>query len=116
MEYINQKFDAVVGDVTIISWRHKHAEFTQPYTDSGLVMVVPVQSEGCDKAWLFMKPFTKSMWVFIVLVNVYNGFVVWFVERNHCPELKGSIVNQIGTLIWLAFSTLFSLQGKSSVT
>ncbi|KAH7512618.1 hypothetical protein FEM48_Zijuj12G0110000 [Ziziphus jujuba var. spinosa] len=58
---------------------------------------------------IHLKPFTTSMWVFIVLVNVYNGFVVWFIERNHCPELKGSMISQIGTLIWLAFSTLFSL-------
>ncbi|KAH7512619.1 hypothetical protein FEM48_Zijuj12G0110100 [Ziziphus jujuba var. spinosa] len=49
---------------------------------------------------IHLKPFTTSMWVFIVLVNVYNGFVVWFIERNHCPELKGSMINQIGTLIW----------------
>ncbi|KAM2898448.1 hypothetical protein COP2_007982 [Malus domestica] len=35
---------------------------------------------------------------------------IWLIERNHCPELKGSIQNQIG--IWLAFNPLFSLNGK----
>lgn len=112
-----QNFDAVVGDVAILARRHKHAEFTQPYTESELVMVmvVPVRQEARNRAWMFMKPFTKSMWAFIVIVNVYNGFVVWFIERNHCPELKGSILNQVGILIWLAFSTLFSLHGKMMV-
>ncbi|XP_048321136.1 glutamate receptor 2.7 [Ziziphus jujuba] len=112
VEQIHLKnFDAVVGDVAILAKRQKHAEFTQAYTEPGLMMVVPVRQETRNRAWLFMKPFTTSMWVFIVLVNVYNGFVVWFIERNHCPELKGSMINQIGTLIWLAFSTLFSLHG-----
>ncbi|CAN6690969.1 unnamed protein product [Malus baccata var. baccata] len=105
------KFDAVVGDVAIVSQRYEHAEFTHPYTESGLIMIVPVRSKTCNKAWLFMKPFTKAMWALIGAINVYNGFVVWLIERNYCPELKGSVLNQIGSLIWLSFTTLFSLQG-----
>ncbi|KAF3442448.1 hypothetical protein FNV43_RR16364 [Rhamnella rubrinervis] len=106
-----KKFDAIIGDVAMVARRYKHAEFTHPYTESGLTMVVSVQPETRNKAFLFMKPFTLSMWVIIALVNLYNGFVVWFIERNHCPEVKGSVVNQIGILLWLAFSTLFSLHG-----
>ncbi|KAF3442449.1 hypothetical protein FNV43_RR16365 [Rhamnella rubrinervis] len=106
-----KKYDAIVGDVAIVARRYRHAEFTLPYIESALTMVVTVQPETRNRAWLFMKPFTKSMWVLIALVNVYNGFVVWFIERNHCPELKGSVLNQIGILLWLAFSTLFSLHG-----
>ncbi|KAM1583129.1 hypothetical protein ACFX10_030778 [Malus domestica] len=105
------KFDAVVGDVSIVSHGYKHAEFTHPYTESGLIMIVPVRSKTCSKAWLFMRPFTKAMWALIGAINVYNGFVVWLIERNYCPELKGSVLNQIGSLIWLSFTTLFSLHG-----
>ncbi|PQP93852.1 glutamate receptor 2.8 [Prunus yedoensis var. nudiflora] len=103
------KFDAVVGDVAIVSRRYEHAEFTHPYTEAGLVMIVPVMSKTCNKAWLFMRPFTKPMWALIGAINIYNGFVVWLIERNHCPKLKGSVLNQIGSLIWLSFTTLFSL-------
>ncbi|CAB4277407.1 unnamed protein product [Prunus armeniaca] len=104
-------FDAVVDEVAIVSRRYEHAEFTQPYTEAGLVMIVPVMSKTCNKAWLFMRPFTKPMWALIGAINVYNGFVVWLIERNHCSELKGSVLNQIGSLIWLSFTTLFSLHG-----
>ncbi|XP_062094428.1 glutamate receptor 2.7-like [Humulus lupulus] len=107
-----KEFDAVVGDVSIVADRYKHAEFTLPYTQTGLVMIVPVRSKTSNRAWLFLKPFTMSMWLFIVIVNIYNGFVVWLIERNYCPQLKDSpILDQIGTLFWLAFSTLFSLHG-----
>ena len=58
-----------------------------------------------------MKLFTKAMWVLIVTINVYNGFVIWFIERDNNPELKGSVLNQLGTLMWLAFRTLFSIHG-----
>ena len=110
-----QNFDAAVGSISILANRYQHAEFTAPYTESGLVMIVPVRSRTRDKAWLFIKPFTNAMWVLIGATTIYNGFVIWLIERNHCPELKGSISNQVGTLIWLAFSTLFSLNGKNKI-
>ncbi|RVW42971.1 Glutamate receptor 2.7 [Vitis vinifera] len=105
-----EKFDAVVGDVAITAERNRHAEFTYPYTESRLVMIVPVQTR--NRAWLFIKPFTKSMWALTTIINIYNGFVIWLIERNHCSDLKGSLSNQIGVLLWLAFTTLFSLQGQ----
>ncbi|GMY31952.1 glutamate receptor 2.1 [Fagus crenata] len=107
-----KKFDAVVGDVAIVANRYKHAEFTHPYTESGLVMIVPVQSKTCNKASLFLKPFTKAMWVLIGAINVYNGIVVWLIERHHWPMLKGSALNQMLTLLCLSFTTLFSLKGE----
>lgn len=106
-----QNFDAAAGDITILANRTRNADFTQPYSESGLEMIVLIQSKMPNKAWLFMKPFTKAMWGLIVVVTIYNGFVLWLIERNHSQELKGSVWNQIGTLLWLAFTTLFSLHG-----
>ena len=108
----DQIFDAVVGDVTIVARRYQHAEFAHPYTESGLVMIVPVISKTSNRAWLFMKPFTMAMWILTAVINLYNGFVIWLLERNNCPELKGSVLNQMGMLIWLAFNTLFSVNGN----
>ena len=107
-----QNYDAVVGDVTIVSTRYEYASFTQPFTDTGLVMVVPVKSKTGGRTWLFMKPFTKLMWILILVIIFYNGFVVWMIERNHCPELKGPILHQTTTMLWLAFCSLFSLNGS----
>ncbi|CAL2253912.1 unnamed protein product [Prunus armeniaca] len=107
-----KKFDAAIGSIAIRANRYQHAEFTPSYTESGLVMIVPVRSRTQEKAWLIIKPFTNALWVLIGGTSIYNGFVIWLIERNHCPELKGSISNQVGTLIWLAFSTLFSLNSN----
>ncbi|XP_027355312.1 glutamate receptor 2.8-like [Abrus precatorius] len=106
-----KKYDAVVGDVAIVSSRYEYVSFTQPYTDPGVVMIVPVKPKTGNRAWLFMKPFTKLMWVLILVIIFYNGFVVWMIERNHCPELKGPILHQTTTMLWLAFFSLFSLNG-----
>ncbi|KAI4333612.1 hypothetical protein L6164_018396 [Bauhinia variegata] len=106
-----KNFEAVVGDVTIVADRYQYVEFSQPYTDPGFVMVVPLQSKASNRTWLFLKPFTKIMWVLIGAMAVYNGFVLWLIEKNNCPELKGSVLNQSGTMMWLAFTTLISLHG-----
>nr|XP_027063154.1 glutamate receptor 2.7-like [Coffea arabica] len=106
-----KNFDAAVGDIAIISKRCVDADFTHPHIESGLVLIVPIQSQS-NRSWLFLKPSTKAMWFLIASINVYNGFVIWMIERNYCSELKGSPLNQIGTLLWLAFATLFSPQGE----
>lgn len=106
-----QVFDAAVGDIAIVSQRYKNADFTHPHTESGVVLVVPMRSES-DKAWLFLKPFTKAMWLLTISINTYNGLVVWLIERNQSSELKGSSLSPTRTILLLAFGSLFSFQGK----
>ncbi|KAA0066787.1 glutamate-gated kainate-type ion channel receptor subunit glur5 [Cucumis melo var. makuwa] len=113
VEQIYQKnFDAAVGDIAILSRRYKHAEFTHPYSEAGLVMVVPTTKDTSNRALMFTKPFTVTMWFAIALMNVYNGFVVWFIERNRYPGHEGSMFNQAGTMLCSSFTTLFSLHGN----
>ncbi|KAK1405100.1 Glutamate receptor [Heracleum sosnowskyi] len=106
-----KKFDGIVG-VSVIADGYKYAEFTCTYTRSSLAMLVPVQSKTPSRAWLFMKPFTKATWLLILAITIYNGFVIWLIERNHNWRLQGSATDQAGILIWLSFTTLFSLQGR----
>ncbi|KAK1371879.1 Glutamate receptor [Heracleum sosnowskyi] len=106
------EFDVVAGDVTILEERHEFADFSQPYTESGMVLIVPIRSNLPNGMWLFLKPFTKEMWGVLVAITIYNGFAVWLIERNHNDEFRsGTAWNQIGILFWLAFSTLFTLRG-----
>lgn len=108
---IVKTFDAVVGDISIVANRCAYAEFTQPYSESGLQMLIYIKLEESEKAWLFTKPFTGLMWVFTVVINIYNGFVVWFIERDHDQYFRGNVSDQIGTMLTLSCTTLFSLQG-----
>jgi predicted membrane channel-forming protein YqfA (hemolysin III family) len=75
-------------------------------------MIVPVRTQNSNRAWLFVKPFTKAMWVLVGAISVYTSFVVWLIERKHRPELKASFFIQMGVVLCSAFTTLFSLQGK----
>ncbi|KVH93142.1 Extracellular ligand-binding receptor [Cynara cardunculus var. scolymus] len=78
------KYDAAVGDVTIITNRTRIVDFTQPYMESGLVIVVAAK-ELKPKPWAFLKPFTVEMWVVTGGFFLFVGFVVWILEHrlNH---------------------------------
>ncbi|XP_022976412.1 glutamate receptor 2.8-like isoform X2 [Cucurbita maxima] len=107
-----KNFDAAVGDIAIISRRYEHAEFTHPYSEAGLVMIVPTRKDKSNKSLLFTKPFTLTMWIAIAMINAYNGFVVWFIERSRYPSHDGSMFNHAGTMLCSSFTTLFSLHGN----
>ncbi|GKC49249.1 glutamate receptor 2.8-like protein [Tanacetum coccineum] len=117
-----EKFDAIAGDVTIMENKHDYAEFTQPYTESAncfcpkkwsnsLEMIVPIRSRVSNQPWLFLKPFTAKMWWLIAAITIYNGFIIWLIEKSHCKYLRGSFITQVGVVFWLAFTTLFTLRG-----
>ena len=106
-----KNFDAAVGDIAIISRRYDHADFTHPYSEEGLVMIVPTRKDKSNRSLLFTKPFTLTMWIAIAMINAYNGFVVWFIERSRYPCHDGSMFNHAGTMLCSSFTTLFSLHG-----
>ena len=57
-----QKFDAVVGDVTITANRSKEVLFTQPFIDSGLLVAVRLNRDHINPVFSFLDPFTPRMW------------------------------------------------------
>ncbi|KAK0578136.1 hypothetical protein LWI29_005687 [Acer saccharum] len=101
----NKTYDAAIGDVTILYNRTNYVEFTQPYAESGLSMIVPVKSE--DSTWMFMKPFTTEMWVATAATFIYTMFIVWFLEHQSNPKFKGPWKDQLSTVLWFTFSSLF---------
>ncbi|KAJ0697471.1 putative periplasmic binding protein-like I [Helianthus annuus] len=104
-----KNFDAVVGDFSVVSWRYQYAEFTHPYTETGLVMIVPVSPYHGQ--WLFVKPFTLGMWALTIIVNIYCGFVVWLIERNNVHNLT-----RVTTVAWLFAAIIIGQCYTASLT
>ncbi|XP_058198548.1 glutamate receptor 2.8-like [Rhododendron vialii] len=96
---------AAVGDITILANRSKKVEFTVPFTESGVSMVLPVKPS--PKAWIFLEPFTLGMWLATAAVLVYTMLIVWFVEHRSNPDFSGPWNDQLGNALWFTFSSLF---------
>ncbi|XP_031105175.1 glutamate receptor 2.9-like [Ipomoea triloba] len=69
-DLVDENLDAVVGDITILSNRSEHVDFTLPFTESEVTLVVPVKQDG---AWIFMKPLEKELWMMIAVFIVLIG-------------------------------------------
>jgi len=96
----------VVGDTTIIANRSKYVDFTLPYTESGVSMIVPIKDSINKNAWVFLKPLTWDLWVTSFCFFVFIGFVVWVLEHGINEDFQGPPSHQIGTSFWFSFSTM----------
>ncbi|KAK2414371.1 glutamate receptor 2.5 [Trifolium repens] len=100
------KYDAVVGDVTITANRSNYVDFTMPYTESGVSMVVSTKDSRRKNAWAFLKPLSWGLWVTSACSFVFIGFVVWVLEHRVNNNFRGPPSHQIGTGLWFSFSTM----------
>ncbi|KAK7261085.1 hypothetical protein RIF29_27389 [Crotalaria pallida] len=108
-------FDAAVGDVTIVTNRTRIVDFTQPFSTSGLVVLVPVK-EIKSSPWAFLKPFTAQMWCVTGAFFLFVGTVVWILEHRHNQEFRGSPRQQLTTVFWFTFSTMFFSHRENTVS
>ncbi|KAI3445539.1 hypothetical protein Pfo_002204 [Paulownia fortunei] len=108
-------FDAAVGDIAIVTNRTKIVDFTQPYIESGLVVVSPVRKLN-SSPWAFMRPFTLSMWVVTGAFFLIVGVVVWILEHRINEEFRGPPKKQLITILWFGFSTMFFAHRENTVS
>ncbi|CAL5395133.1 unnamed protein product [Camellia sinensis] len=106
-ELSHGNFDAVVGDITIRENRSHAVDFTIPYTESGVMMIVPFKdNKNYNSAWVFLKPLTWDLWVTSACFFVFIGFLVWILERRINEDFNGNPLQQVSTSIWFSFSTM----------
>ncbi|KAK3032401.1 hypothetical protein RJ639_036418 [Escallonia herrerae] len=109
-------FDAAVGDITIRANRSIYADFTLPYTESGVLMVVPVKDNKEKNVWVFLRPLTWELWVTSFCSFVFIGFVVWFLEHRINEDFRGPPSHEVGLIFWFSFSTMVFAQKERVVS
>ncbi|KAK9282348.1 hypothetical protein L1049_005265 [Liquidambar formosana] len=98
-----KKYDAAVGDFTITANRSSYVDFTLPFTDLGVGMIVRNDRRNM---WIFLKPLTAGLWATSACFFILMGIVVWMIEHPINEEFQGPPSQQIGVIFWFAFSTL----------
>ncbi|KAL5699084.1 hypothetical protein ACHQM5_030033 [Ranunculus cassubicifolius] len=105
-----QLYDGVVGDLTILSNRSLHVDFTLPFSESGVSMVVRVKDDDRKNAWIFLKPLTMGLWLTTGAFFILTGATVWVLEHRINEDFRGTLPDQIATIFWFSFSTLVFAQ------
>ncbi|CAK7355574.1 unnamed protein product [Dovyalis caffra] len=108
-------YDAAVGDLAITNNRTRIVDFTQPYVESGLVVVAPVQKLNSNSL-AFLRPFTPMMWLVTGIFFLIVGVVVWILEHRVNDDFRGPPKRQIATVIWFSFSTLFFAHKQNTIS
>ncbi|KAJ9184132.1 hypothetical protein P3X46_007903 [Hevea brasiliensis] len=107
-------FDAAVGDTTITANRSLYVDFTLPYTESVVSMIVPIRDNKSKNAWVFLKPLTWDLCVTTFSFFFFLGFVVWVLEHRINEDFRGPPSHQAGTSFWFSFSTMVFSHRKNS--
>lgn len=105
-------YDAVVGDIAIVTNRTKIADFSQPFASSSLVIVAPINSSKSN-AWVFLKPFSADMWCIIVASFMMIGVVIWILEHRVNDDFRGPPKRQLVTMFMFSLSTLFKTNNNT---
>ncbi|HVU14337.1 MAG TPA: transporter substrate-binding domain-containing protein [Phototrophicaceae bacterium] len=101
----NGQADAALAGITITEQREEQVDFSYPYFDSGLQILVRLTPESPITSGLnalLSSALLQYMAVFLLLIVVI-AHVYWLFERRH-PEFPRSYRAGIGQLIW--WSTL----------
>ena len=99
----------MVGDTTIIINRSMFVDFTLPYTESGVQMVLPMRENWSKSLWVFMKPIETRLWVAILVVFLFTGFVIWLVEHKENRDFGGSAGKQLVNIAYFSFQALLAV-------
>ncbi|XP_030535612.2 glutamate receptor 2.7-like [Rhodamnia argentea] len=111
-----QQYDAAVGDITITANRSMLVDFTMPFTETGVGMIVPIETSRSTNMWIFLQPLTVDLWLAIGSFFVFTGWVVWIIEHNNNDEFKGPLAHQIGMAMWYSFSTMVFAQREKLIS
>ena len=95
-----QDVDGVVADMTKDRWGK--VDFTQPYVQSNLNMVVPLQSgQGNNNFWIFLTPFSTTLWIAIVALSALTIVCLFYMELNDHPEHRTQLA-LFRDMVWSA--------------
>ncbi|CAL5440030.1 unnamed protein product [Camellia sinensis] len=114
------KYDGAVGDITITANRSFYVDFTLPFAEEGVTMVVPITYEGTNSKWTFLKPLSSDLWLTCTAFFLFTGFVVWFMEHRVNTDFRGEkIVSNLARLVmtvWLFVVLVLSSSYTASLS
>ncbi|KAL5699313.1 hypothetical protein ACHQM5_030235 [Ranunculus cassubicifolius] len=101
-----KKYDAVVGDTTITANRSLCVDFSLPFAEGGVMMMVAIEYDDRKSAWIFLKPLTKDLWITSGAFFILTGFVVWVLEHRVNEDFRGPPSQHVGMILWFPLSTI----------
>ncbi|KAJ6673851.1 GLUTAMATE RECEPTOR 2.9 [Salix viminalis] len=103
-----KNFDAVVGDVTIVYTRSLYVDYTLPFMESGVSIIVPIESHTTEKCLSYTASLSSLLTIQRLKVADVNELVN---KGEYVGYQKGSSV--LGILLGMGFDKSKILEYKS---
>lgn len=98
----NGKYDVAIGALTVTGARARVMDFTSPFYSTGLGIAVP--ASGMLNWMPVIQSFTNLGFLqavtALLLLALFVGFLIWFLERRHNEEFGGDIKKGLSSSIW----------------
>ena len=105
----SEELDVGVAAMTLTSAREARIDFSHPYYQSGLTVVLPRDGGGGTFGWLFgvFTPGFLNSVLALVMVLMIAGVAVWFFEHRRNPaHFGGSVASGLGSAFWWSAVTM----------
>ena len=82
--------DVAIAGITITSEREENVDFSHPFFESGLQILVPANAPASpinSFVWLILSPILLETIGVLLLVIIISAHLIWFFERDHNPEM-----------------------------
>ncbi|KAK8683102.1 hypothetical protein V6N13_039170 [Hibiscus sabdariffa] len=94
-----KEIDAAIGDMSIVASRSSCVDFTLPYLESGVAMLIKDRHDSSKDMWIFLKPLSWDLWLVIIVFGIFIGIVVRVLEHRENIEFNGSPGNQLSRIL-----------------
>ncbi|GAA0141574.1 transmembrane signal receptor [Lithospermum erythrorhizon] len=110
----NKLYHAAIGDITILANRYDMVDFSLPYVETSIVMIVPATSGISKERFAVMKAFKLQTWLVMATMNIFTAAVIYLNENiNGNPDFaKDSSSQHIGAVFWLSITIYTLSQSK----
>lgn len=107
-----QSCQAVAGDVSIRGNRAQYADYTIPYLNAEVYMLVHTTHEWNQTLWIFLRPFTTRLWITLICACILTGIALAILEyRAGNQRFAIPFYRQLVMVIWFPISTFFFNEG-----
>ncbi|KAF5204080.1 Glutamate receptor 2.2 [Thalictrum thalictroides] len=104
-EVILKNIDVLVAATSIQLNQSFYVDFSTPYTDLGVSMIVPIPTDQRKDGWVFLKPFTTILWLTSIATFMFTVTVVALLEHQINTEFWKKPKIRLSTVFWFSLST-----------
>ena len=106
-DIVNNRFDMIIGDVTVLAARREKVDFSASIFDNSLRMVTRAVPTTNFEWSAFLDPFPGLIWLSILGIILLSGLLISFYERkNNRKFISKQTLPQIGIGIYDSYGSM----------